>query len=180
MNILYEVLCKNVHTFMKQNIWTPRVFLIFFTFFERILYKSNCLIFIFSWCGTHTKIRSKLVVIVMAGSQKITLWGPQGTPLGILRVNQIHIISLTKVCGWDVWLDDNQKMNTKFISETWREDTFGILPYLGVDVRVIFEWILEKQCLRLWNVECSQVAHNGVHLVQGISWSTEWPPTTQK
>jgi len=24
----------------------------------------------------------------MAGSQKITLWGPQRTPLGILRVNQ--------------------------------------------------------------------------------------------
>ena len=58
-----------------------------FTFFERILYKSNCIIFIFSWCATHTKIRSKLVVIVMAWSQKITLWGPQRTPLGILRVN---------------------------------------------------------------------------------------------
>ena len=58
----------------------------FFTFFERILYKSNCIIFIFSWCATHTKIRSKLVVIVTAGSQKITLWGPQRTPLGILRV----------------------------------------------------------------------------------------------
>ena len=58
----------------------------FFTFLERILYKSNCIIFIFSWCGTHTKIGSKLVVIVTAGSQKITLWGPQRTPLGILRV----------------------------------------------------------------------------------------------
>jgi len=34
---------------------------------------------------THTKIRSKLVVIVTAGSQKITLWGHQRTPLGILR-----------------------------------------------------------------------------------------------
>ena len=63
----------------------------FFTFFERILYESNCLIFIFSWCGTHTKIRSKLVVIVMAGSQKITLWGPQRTPAGILRVNSRDI-----------------------------------------------------------------------------------------
>ena len=62
----------------------------FFTFFERILYKSNCIIFIFSWCRTHTKIRSKLVVIVMAGSQKITLWGPQRTPLGILRVNNLY------------------------------------------------------------------------------------------
>ena len=59
----------------------------FFTFFERILYKSNCIIFIFSWCGTHTKIRSKLFVIVTAGSQKNSLWGPQRTPLGILRVN---------------------------------------------------------------------------------------------
>ena len=63
----------------------------FFTFFERILYKSNCIIFIFSWCGTHT-IRSKLVVIVTAGSQKITLWGPQRTPLGILRVNSIMTV----------------------------------------------------------------------------------------
>ena len=89
MNILYEIVCKNVHTFMKKNIWSPHVFLIFFTFFERILYKSNCIIFIFSWCGTHTKIRSKLVVIVTAGSQKITLCGPQRTPLGILRVNYI-------------------------------------------------------------------------------------------
>ena len=60
----------------------------FFTFFERILYKSNCMIFIFSWCGTHTKIRNKLVVIVTSGSQKITLWGPQRTPLGILRVKR--------------------------------------------------------------------------------------------
>ena len=38
---------------------------------------------------THTKIRSKLVVIVTTGSQKITLWGPQRTPLGILRVNAV-------------------------------------------------------------------------------------------
>ena len=58
----------------------------FFSFFERILYKSNCIIFIFIWCATHTRIRSKLVVIVTAGSQKITLWGPQRTLFGILRV----------------------------------------------------------------------------------------------
>ena len=33
MNILYEIVCKNVHTFMKKkNIWTPRVFLIFLRF----------------------------------------------------------------------------------------------------------------------------------------------------
>ena len=36
------------------------------------------------------KIRSKLVdiLVVRAGSQKITLWGPQRTPLGILMVNR--------------------------------------------------------------------------------------------
>ena len=61
----------------------------FFTFFERIVYKSNRIIFIFSWCATHTKMRSKLVVVVKAGSQKITLWGPQRTPLGILRINRL-------------------------------------------------------------------------------------------
>lgn len=33
----------------------------------------------------------------------------------IVTLNQIHIISLMKMCGWDVWLDDNQKMNTKFL-----------------------------------------------------------------
>jgi len=63
------------------------MFLIFtFFFFERTLYKSNYIIFILSWYGTHTEIRSKLVDIVTAGSQKITLWGPQRTPLGIFRV----------------------------------------------------------------------------------------------
>ena len=67
----------------------------FFAFFERILYKSNCIIFIFSWSGTHTKNRSKLVVIVTAGSQKIALWGPQRTPLGILRVKHIRHSALT-------------------------------------------------------------------------------------
>ena len=87
MNILYEIVRKNVHTFMKKNIWTPTCVFNFFTFFETILYKSNYIIFTFSWCRTHTKIRSKLVVIVTAGSQKITLLGPQRTPLGILWVN---------------------------------------------------------------------------------------------
>ena len=75
----------------------------FFTCFERILYKSNCIIFIFSWCGTHTKIRSKLVVIVTAGSQEITLWGPQRTPLGILRVkdnfgSSLEVFKSTVLC----------------------------------------------------------------------------------
>jgi len=66
--------------------WDPKWVFNFLLFFERILYKSNYIIFILSWCGTHTKIRSKLVDIVTAGSQKITLWGPQRTPFGILRV----------------------------------------------------------------------------------------------
>ena len=68
--------------------WDPKCVFNFLRFFERTLYKSNYRIFISSWCGTHTKIRSKLVDIVTAGSQKITLWGPQRTPLGILRVKQ--------------------------------------------------------------------------------------------
>ena len=66
--------------------WDPKCVFNFLRFFERTLYKSNYIIFILSWCGTHTKIRSNLVDIVTAGSQKITLWGPQRTPLGILRV----------------------------------------------------------------------------------------------
>ena len=69
--------------------WDPKcVFNFLLFFFERPLYKSNYIIFILSWCGGHTKIRSKLVDIVTAGSQKITLWGPQRTPLGILRVKE--------------------------------------------------------------------------------------------
>ena len=34
MNILYEIVCKNVQTFMKKNIWTPRVFSIFLRFLK--------------------------------------------------------------------------------------------------------------------------------------------------
>jgi len=41
---------------------------------------SNYIIFILSRCGTHTKIKSKLVDIVTAGLQNITLWGPQRIP----------------------------------------------------------------------------------------------------
>ena len=70
-------------------------------FFERTLYKSNYIIFILSWCGTHTKIRSKLVDIVTAGSQKITFWGPQRTPLGILRVNILIYTSNTDCAHWN-------------------------------------------------------------------------------
>ena len=69
--------------------WDPKCVFNFLRFFERTFYKSNYIIFILSWCGTHTKIRSKLVDIVTAGSQKITHWGPQRTPLGIIRVKEI-------------------------------------------------------------------------------------------
>jgi hypothetical protein len=58
----------------------------FLRFFEETLYKSNYIIFMLSWCRTHTKIRSTSVVMVTTGSQKIIVWGPGRTPLGILRV----------------------------------------------------------------------------------------------
>ena len=83
-----------ITTFRIRNVvyqagsrWDPKCAFNFLHFFERTLYKSNYIIFILCWCGTHTKIRSKLVDIVTAGSQKITLWGPQRTPLGIIRFN---------------------------------------------------------------------------------------------
>jgi len=46
--------------------WDPKCVFNFLRFFERILYKSNYIIFISSWCGTHTKIRSKLVDTALA------------------------------------------------------------------------------------------------------------------
>ena len=69
--------------------WDPKCVFNSLRFFERTLYKSNYIIFILSWCGTHTKIKSKLVGIVTAGSQKAPSLGPQRTPLGILRVNVV-------------------------------------------------------------------------------------------
>ena len=78
---------KIITTFRIYNViyqagsrWDPKCVFNFLRLFERTLYKSNYIIFILSWCGTHTKIRSKLDHIVTAGSQKITLWGPQRTP----------------------------------------------------------------------------------------------------
>ena len=141
MSILYEIVCKNVHTFMKKNIWTPCVFLIFFTFFERILYKSNCIIFIFSRCGTHTKIRSKLVVIVTAGSQKITLWGPPRTPLGILRVKMKDTTLMLYVCVC-VWTFSERLIDTVSTVVTTQEcmqgiSVQGVWPFLPL--------VLEKQ-----------------------------------
>ena len=84
----------------------------FFTYFERILYKYKRIIFIFSWCATHTKIRSKLVVIVTAGSQKITLWGPQRTPLGILRVKTECVWS--SVC-YGVFCNISEHSNATYV-----------------------------------------------------------------
>ena len=80
--------------------WDPKCVFNFLRFFERTLYKSNYIIFILSWCGTHIKIRSKLVDIVTAGSQKITRWGPQRTPppLGILSVKAFLISNPIFLC----------------------------------------------------------------------------------
>ena len=47
MNIMYEIVCKNVH-FYEEEYMDPTCVFNFFTFFERILCKSNCVIFIFS------------------------------------------------------------------------------------------------------------------------------------
>jgi hypothetical protein len=60
------------------------------------------MIFILSWCRTHTKIRSTLVFIVTTGSQKITLWGPGGTPLGILRVKVFIVTKFNNI--FTCWL----------------------------------------------------------------------------
>jgi len=91
-----------ITTFQVGSRWDPKCVFNFLRFFERTLYKSNYIIFILSWCGTHTKIMSKLVDIVTAGSQKITLWGPQRTPLGILRVKSDDMTKQTAVPynGW--------------------------------------------------------------------------------
>jgi len=48
LNILYKIVSKNVHTFMKKNIWTPLVFLIFVRFLKEYFISLNCIIFIFS------------------------------------------------------------------------------------------------------------------------------------
>ena len=34
MNILYKIVSKNEHTFMKKNMWTPRGFSIFLRFLK--------------------------------------------------------------------------------------------------------------------------------------------------
>ena len=93
-----------IATFRIRNVvyqagsrWDPKCVFNFLRFFERTP-KSNYIIFILRWCGTHTKIRSKLVDIVTAGSQKITLWGPHRTPLAILRVKEAGYLFI-KIMG---------------------------------------------------------------------------------
>jgi len=71
-------ICKVVYLAVSR--WDPKCVFNILRFFKRTLYKSNYIVFILSWCGKHTKIRGKVVDIVTAGSQKITLWGPQRTP----------------------------------------------------------------------------------------------------
>ena len=53
----------------------------------------------------HGQKNIKLVDIVTAGSQKITLWGPQRTPLGILRVNHHQFIrQYTELYSYDRYI----------------------------------------------------------------------------
>ena len=112
----------------------PQVCFYFFTFFERTLYKSNYIIFILNWCGTHTKIRSKLVDIVTAGSPIITHWGPQRTPLGILRVKYDgNYTSATLVCFCGVATD------LYFLVSCWgQNEAAGI--QLACDLRLSPQW----------------------------------------
>jgi hypothetical protein len=89
-------ICNIVYQAGSQQ--DPMWFFNFLHFFERTLSKFNYIIFILSWCGTHTKNRSTSVVMVTTGSQKITVWGPGGTPLSILRVNTYCFSIETMLC----------------------------------------------------------------------------------
>jgi len=67
----YNVQNLKITTFHICNVlyqagsrWDPKCVFNFLRFFERTFYNSHYIIFILSWCGTHTKIRSKLVDIV--------------------------------------------------------------------------------------------------------------------
>ena len=116
--------------YQEGSRWDPKCVFNFLRFFERTLYKANYIIFILSWCGTHTKIRSKLVDIVTAGSQKITLWGPQRTTLGILRVNIagrtfMETMNFLNLWLWDV-IDDKKE-------RIW-------YPYFSTDC----EWVFHR------------------------------------
>jgi hypothetical protein len=59
----------------------PRWVFNFLRFFEEKLYKANHTLFTLSCCRTHTEISSTSVVMVTAGAQKITVWGPGGARL---------------------------------------------------------------------------------------------------
>ena len=100
--------------YQAGSLWDRKYVFNFLRFFERTLYKSNSIIFILSWCGTYTKIRSKLVDIFTAGSQKIALWNPQRTPLGILRIKEVRI---TVCCG-------NQKSVTSSLNTIAMDDFY--------------------------------------------------------
>ena len=150
MNILYEIVRKNVRSFMKKNIWTPTRVFNFFTFFERILYKSNCIIFIFSWCATHTKIRSTLVVLVTAGSQKITLWGPQRTHLGILRVKRILLLAGTHKRKPSLY--ENIK---KSATVAWEAKNV-IVPWMHIFLKHFFLYIMQTVRIRIINTSVNQ------------------------
>jgi hypothetical protein len=94
---------------------------------------SNYVIFISRWCVTHTKIRSKLVDIVMAGSQKITLWGPRRTPLGILRVKRFVWIWEQRAINWLVFITETAcvycAVQTGSLNTRWRS-RLTVLPVL--------------------------------------------------
>jgi len=102
--------------YQARSRWDPKCA---FNFFERTLYKSNYIIFILSWCGTHTKIRNKLVDIVTVGSQNITLWGPQRTLFGILRVNK-SLLGYGKSLHC-TWRDKKVRTGQAWRQRRWRE-----------------------------------------------------------
>ena len=135
----------------------------FFTFFERILYKSNCIIFIFSWCGTHTKIRSKLVVIVKAGSQKITLWGPQRTPIGILSVKTRNIQVLYPNRRW--WRNYQNIFTLHCHATCWNDFQLAVSTRTD-EINSHYESRTKRVCTKL--------PYAGVPHLRGHSW---WPPT---
>ena len=138
----------------------------FFTFFERILHKSNCIIFTLSWCATHTKIRSKLVVIVTARSQKITLWGPQRTPLGILRVNM------------KFWNHQRTSMPTSIIKEA-REppSTLYIFCWNGVFTHLENNSIAHMRYAKMIVYSVSWLRISGVLSSFPLYAVTAWPGT---
>ena len=109
-------ICKVVY--LAGSRWDPKCVFNFLCFFERTLYKSNYIIFILSWFGTHTKIGSKFVDIVMAGSQKITLWGPQRTPFGVLRVKNRYVEAVQDIVRvMAAYCDCNKRIHMECVNK---------------------------------------------------------------